>query len=145
MFFNLKNAIAICVAAACLLGSVTVNAQAQSNSPEFTRRMAALQQARQRTETVVSCLTKLRPNRHRESLELTKDRVLVWMVDSHRPLGFHNLVDSYQGTSKIHSSWTGPSLMAVHRLFKATSSTVGILPVRSFTTRSVHQSSATAG
>ena len=53
MFFKPKNAIAICVAAVCLYGSVTVNAQTQNNS-EFNRRMAALQQARQRTETVVS-------------------------------------------------------------------------------------------
>ena len=55
MFFHLKNAIAICVAAACLLGSVTANAQ--NNNSEFTRRMAALQQARQRTETVVEPAT----------------------------------------------------------------------------------------
>lgn len=54
MFFHPKNAIAICVAAACLFGSVAVNAQSQSNNSEFTRRMAALQQARQRTETVVA-------------------------------------------------------------------------------------------
>ena len=54
MIFHPKNAIAMCVAAACLLGSVTANAQTQSNSSEFTRRMAALQQARQRTETVVA-------------------------------------------------------------------------------------------
>ena len=49
MFFHLKNAITICVATACLIGSGMANAQAQSNSPEFNRRMAALQQARQRT------------------------------------------------------------------------------------------------
>ena len=49
MFFHLKNAITICVATACLMGSGAANAQAQSNSPEFSRRMAALQQARQRT------------------------------------------------------------------------------------------------
>ena len=49
MFFHLKNAITICVAAACLMGSGTANAQTQSNNPEFSRRMAALQQARQRT------------------------------------------------------------------------------------------------
>ena len=49
MFFHLKNAITICVATACLMGSGAANAQAQSNNPEFSRRMAALQQARQRT------------------------------------------------------------------------------------------------
>ena len=54
MFFHLKNAIIICVAAACLIGSSTANAQTQSNNPEFSRRMAALQQARQRTATVVT-------------------------------------------------------------------------------------------
>ena len=54
MFFHLKNAITICVATACLIGSGTASAQTQS-SPEFNRRMAALQQARQRTssETVI--------------------------------------------------------------------------------------------
>ena len=57
MFFHPKNAIAMCVAAACLLGSVTANAQNQSNSSEFSRRMAALQQARQRSETVVAPAT----------------------------------------------------------------------------------------
>ena len=51
MFFHLKNAITICVATACLIGSGTANAQAQSNNSEFSRRMAALQQARQRTSS----------------------------------------------------------------------------------------------
>lgn len=51
MFFHLKNAITICVATACLIGSGAAIAQTQSNSPEFSRRMAALQQARQRSST----------------------------------------------------------------------------------------------
>lgn len=51
MFFHLKNAITICVATACFIGSGTANAQSQSKNAEFSRRMAALQQARQRTET----------------------------------------------------------------------------------------------
>jgi len=53
MFRHRKNAIAICVTAACLIGSVTAHAQTQSNNSELSRRMAALQQARQRTETTV--------------------------------------------------------------------------------------------
>ena len=57
MFFHLKNAIAMCVAAACLLGSATANAQTKPDNSEFTRRMAALQQARQRTEAVVAPAT----------------------------------------------------------------------------------------
>jgi len=48
MFLHPKNAITICAAAACLFASVTANAQSQSNS-EYARRIAALQQARQRT------------------------------------------------------------------------------------------------
>lgn len=53
MFLHPKNAITICAAAACLLASVTANAQSQSQSQssnsEYARRIAALQQARQRT------------------------------------------------------------------------------------------------
>ena len=47
MFFHLKNAITICVATACLIGAAA-NVQAQDGS-ELSRRLAALQQARQRT------------------------------------------------------------------------------------------------
>ncbi len=53
MFLHLKNAITICVVTACLVGGVTANAQTQSQNSEFSRRMAALQQARQRTSAVV--------------------------------------------------------------------------------------------
>lgn len=55
MFFPPKNVIAICAAAACVLGSVSANAQTNSNNTaEYNRRMAAMERARQRTQQPVA-------------------------------------------------------------------------------------------
>ena len=47
MFSPPKQAIAICVAVACLLGTANVTAQ-NKNTAEYNRRMSAMQNARQR-------------------------------------------------------------------------------------------------